>query len=312
MHMEVPVIDVSHLRGGDLEQRLVVAAEIGLACREVGFFYCVGHGITDISRESVFYESKRFFALPEEEKFAIARDKVGNNRGYVGLATERLDLASLPDRKEAFNIGLELPGDDPDIDRPFRGLNAWPTLPGWRDVMLSYYRACLNLGVTLHRAFSLDLGLPEDFFDDKLQRPMATLRLLRYPGMQTDVDTTGGPGAGDHTDYGNLTILAVDGVAGLEVRRRDGGWINAPAIAGSLICNIGDCLMRWSNDTYLSTPHRVRVPASERYSIAFFLDPNPEALVVPVLTDAGGQPRYAPMSAEAYMQSRLDPTYDRN
>jgi isopenicillin N synthase-like dioxygenase len=310
MIMELPVIDVAGLRQEDLEQRRTVAGAIGRACREAGFFYCLGHGIEQATVTALFDASKRFFSLPDVEKRALARDRVGNNRGYVGIQEERLDLTALPDRKEAFNIGLELAPGDPSADEPFRGSNAWPDLPGWRALMLAYYDSCLKLGVTIHRAFSLDLGLPEDFFDDKLDRPIAILRLLRYPGVGADDKQGEAPGAGDHTDYGNLTILATDGVAGLEVRRRDGTWLDAPAIPGAFICNIGDCLMRWSNDAYISTPHRVRVPLTERYSVAFFLDPNPDAPIAPVALAAGAEAKYVPTTGAAYLRSRLDPTYE--
>ncbi|WP_376090296.1 2OG-Fe(II) oxygenase family protein [Roseomonas sp. CCTCC AB2023176] len=118
-------------------------------------------------------------------------------------------------------------------------------------------------------------------------------------------------GAGEHTDYGNLTILATDGTPGLEVRRRDGRWLDVPDVPGALVCNIGDCLMRWSNGTYASTPHRVRNPARERYSAAFFLDPNPEALVaaLPGTTGPSRRANWPPTTGAAYLRERLDATY---
>ncbi len=301
----LPVIDVSPLlRGGDGAARRDVAPVLGRACREVGFFYCVGHGIAPATLRGAFAASRLLFALPDAARRALSMSVVGDNRGYSGLGEERLDLAAAPDRKESFNIGFEMAPDDPALaSEPFRGVNAWPDLPGWREEMLDYYDACLRLGIAIHRGFSLDLALPEDFFDRKLDRPLATLRLLRYPrgGLAQD----DGPGAVLNTDYGNITLLAVDGVAGLEVRRRDGVWLDAPSVDGAFICNIGDCLQRWSNDTYVSTPHRVRVPAEERYSIAFFLDPNPDAVIVPVV----GEPRYGETTGADYLRSRLEPTH---
>ena len=169
-----------------------------------------------------------------------------------------------------------------------------------------------QLGRDLHRAFALDLGLPPDFFEAKLDRPMATLRLLHYPPRPATV-AEGQLGAGAHTDYGNLTLLATDEVGGLEVRRRDGGgWIPAPVVPDTFVCNIGDCLMRWTNDVYVSTPHRVVSPAGrERYSVAFFLDPNPDALVACLDSCAGpGRPaKYPPVTAADYLRQRLDATY---
>ena len=170
--------------------------------------------------------------------------------------------------------------------------------------MLAYYDACAALGARLHRAFARDLGLEPDFFADKFDRPMATLRLLRYPAAAEERI-----GAGEHTDYGNLTLLATDDVGGLEVRTRAGDWIEAPPRAGAFIVNIGDCLMRWTNDVYVSTPHRVvNRSARERTSIAFFFDPNPEAEVaaIPSCVARGEAARYPPILAADYLKLRLD------
>jgi len=106
-------------------------------------------------------------------------------------------------------------------------------------------------------------------------------------------------------------LLATDDVAGLQVCTRDGNWIYAPSIAGAFICNIGDCLMRWANDVYASTPHRVWPPQRERFSIAFFLDPNPDALVcaIPSCVPQGESPRYAPIAAADYLRERFAATY---
>jgi isopenicillin N synthase-like dioxygenase len=119
-------------------------------------------------------------------------------------------------------------------------------------------------------------------------------------------------GAGVHTDYGNVTLLATDAAGGLMVRDRSGQWLDAPVIPGAFVCNIGDCLMRWTNDIYVSTPHKVVTPPGrDRYSIAFFLDPDPDARVacLPTCTDATRPMKYPPVSAADFLRSRLEPTY---
>ena len=182
--------------------------------------------------DKAFAEARRFFALPLADKEAIAMRIVGGNRGYAGLLGEALDPTRGPDLKEAFNIGLDLGPDDPELlaGKPFRALNAWPASPGFRNTILAYFDACGALGLRVHRAFARDLGLPLAFFEDKFDRPMATLRLLRYPAAPTDRGAD--VGAGVHTDYGNITLLATDDVGGLQVQRRDGRWIDAPPLAG--------------------------------------------------------------------------------
>jgi isopenicillin N synthase-like dioxygenase len=309
MPRPLPILDLSSWREGDPASLTRIAAKAGAACRDVGFFYVVNHSVDGDLIAAAFAQSRSFFGLPLAERQALAIEKVGGNRGYSGMLHEALDPGRGPDMKEAFNVGLEIAPDDPELlsGQPFRSLNAWPRLPHFRETLLAYYDACAALGAGLHRAFACDLGLKPDYFDDKFDRPMATLRLLHYPAPPARSDPL--IGAGAHTDYGNLTLLATDDVGGLEVRARDGEWIEAPVVPGAFIVNIGDCLMRWTNDIYVSTPHRVvNRSARERYSIAFFYDPNPEAVVetIPSCVRQGESIRYPPILAADYLKQRLD------
>ena len=179
----------------------------------------------------------------------MAIGRLGHNRGYVGPGVEALDEKSAADHKEAFNL-IWTDGLDPARQR-------LADLPGFRAVVQATSTRCWRSDAAAS-AFALDLGLEEDFFADKIDRPRrpcacCTTRRRARCGGRAD-------GAGTHTDYGNVTLLATDGVAGLQVRRRDGRWVDAPAVPGAFICNIGDCLMRWTNDVYVSTPHRVLQP----------------------------------------------------
>ncbi len=309
---DIPVIDIMLLSSDRLADRRAVAARIGEACRGAGFFLITGHGVAPGIVEAAFAASRRYFDQPLDAKLELQMTAATGNRGYAGLEVERLNERAA-DLKEAFNVGLDLRPDDPQIiaKKPFRAVNLWPDLPGWRATVLAYYDSCMRVSRNLHRGFSLDLGIAEDFFDDKIDQPIATLRMLHYP--PAPAAGTDQPGAGEHTDYGTVTILATDGVPGLEVRRRDGGWIRAPHVPGAFICNIGDCLMRWTNDIYVSTPHRVVPPARDRYSIAFFVDPNPEA-VVRVLDSCRrpGEPlKYEPVTGADYLRSRFAATYSK-
>jgi isopenicillin N synthase-like dioxygenase len=309
MPRPLPILDLSSWREGDRASLTRIAAEAGAACRDVGFFYVVNHAVDEGLIAATFDQSRRFFALPLAERQALAIETIGGNRGYSGMLHEALDPGRGPDMKEAFNVGLEIAPDDPDLlsGQPFRSLNAWPSLPNFREALLAYYDACAALGARLHRAFACDLGLEPDFFDDKFDRPMATLRLLHYPAPPAGSEPR--TGAGVHTDYGNLTLLATDDVGGLEVCARDGEWIEAPVVPGAFIVNIGDCLMRWTNDIYVSTPHRVvNRSARERYSIAFFYDPNPDAIVetIPSCVRQGERVRYPPILAADHLKRRLD------
>ncbi|MEL6426870.1 MAG: 2-oxoglutarate and iron-dependent oxygenase domain-containing protein [Pseudomonadota bacterium] len=296
----IPLLDYAEFVEGDAER---FVRNFSQAARETGFFLLCNHGIGPAIRTEVFAQAEALFALPQEEKARISIAMSSHNRGYVDLGEERLDGARA-DRKEAFNIGLDLPADDPRVagGEPFRGVNLWPDLPGFRESMLTYFEAIWSLGVDLHRAVARDLGQPEDVFAPHFTAPMATLRLLHYPASGP-----GEIGAGIHTDYGALTLLATDHVSGLQVRTRSGEWIDVPRSDGALVVNIGDCLMRWTNDIYVSTPHRVLPPKEERYSVAFFLDPNPDA-VISALPGTGAA-KYPDVTGADYLTSRLNATY---
>lgn len=299
----IPIIDIADLQSEDLPRRAAVAQAIGSACRDIGFFAVTGHGVPAEIIEDTFVAAAEFFAQPIEAKRILGRDVHGHNRGYVALGTESLDEKARPDLKEAFNLIWT-----DEISRP---PNVWPKLPGWRERVQRYFDAVYAVGRRLHTAFALDLGLPDDYFSDKIDRPMAALRLLHYPAEFAFDTPVGQAGAGRHTDYGNVTLLATDGVAGLQVQSRDGCWTDVPPLPNNFVCNIGDCLMRWSNDVYVSTPHRVLPPLRERYSIAFFLDPNPDAEVraLPGCVKPGEKPKYPPVTATEYIRQRFAATY---
>lgn len=216
----IPVIDIAGLRSVDAADRRRVAAEIGAACRSVGFFAVTGHGVPDETVRGAFAAARAFFAQPLAAKAALAMRAESGNRGYVGLGVEQLDEKH-GDAKEAFDVSLQAPRPPLGV-APEAGCtrdDEWPELPGWRPAAEAYFAAVHALGTLLLRAFALDLHLDEDFFSRGVGRT-ALLRMLRYPCVEgSDVVV----GAGEHTDYDNLTLLAVDGGAsGLQVGKMEG------------------------------------------------------------------------------------------
>ncbi|WP_102224285.1 isopenicillin N synthase family dioxygenase [Acidimangrovimonas sediminis] len=313
----IPLLDWSLYSGG--ADRAGFVAALGQACRETGFFLLENHGLSEALVAETFAQGDAFFALPDAEKAPLDIRRNPHNRGWACQGSEALDEQSgQMDRKEAFNVGFDLPPRDPRVvaGEPFRGVNVWPALPGFRETLMRYYEAALNLGVTLMSAVAEDLSLPPDRFGPEFTEPMATLRLLHYPasagtgagtGDRTGEGIGEGIGAGAHTDYGALTLLMTDGVAGLQVKPRGADWLDVPQVPGALVVNIGDCLMRWTNDTYASTPHRVLAPKARRRSIAFFLDPNPDSVIAAL--PGTGTPRYPEVTGADYLRARLNATY---
>ncbi len=300
----IPVLDWRSFE----TDRAGFVAQLGAAVRGPGFFLLTHSQVPQTLRTQVFAQADAFFGLPVKAKADLSILKTPHYRGWAAQGDESLDDSSAQvDQKESFNIGLDLAPDDPRVQagEPFRGVNVWPDLPEFRDTMLTYYDAALRQGVALLEALALDLGLKQDHFTPLFQSSLSALRLLHYPPGS---DAPNQIGAGSHTDYGAITLLMTDGEPGLQVKPRGGDWADVPHIEGAYVVNIGDCMMRWTNDIYRSTPHRVLPPKRQRRSVAMFIEANPDTLVTAL--PGTGTPKYAPIRAADYLQSRLDATYE--
>lgn len=309
----IPVIDIGDLRGGSPDAVAEVAAQIREASTDVGFFYIRNHGIDPAIREAALLASKRFFALPLEVKAGTAVN--GQHRGFMAPGGAKMHETARADLKESFNWALDLAADDPDVlsgDKPLLGPNNWPDndLPDLRPALYDYYLAACDCGRDLMRAFAVGLSADEAFFAPHFTRPIARGSALYYPPQPPQM----GPeqfGVGAHTDYGCLTLLWQDEVGGLQVQGRDGDWVTAHPIPDTLVVNVGDLLARWSNDRFVSTPHRVvNASGRERYSMAVFFDPNYDAVVDPTeLLQPGDAPKYEPILAGEHVKARFDAAF---
>jgi isopenicillin N synthase-like dioxygenase len=315
---EIPVIDFGPFLTGDLAARRAVAAQIGQACRDIGFFYLKNHGISEDLVARTFAEAKRFFDQPMDRKLEIDIEKSPCHRGYFKVGGENLDPAKQTaggDLKEGVKIGRDLAADHPLVTAgtPLHGPNLWPRdLPGWQGAMQSYFDALVGLGKQIMHAFALSLDLEECYFDRLLTDPMATLGPLHYPPQRGSI-TEQQIGAGAHTDFGCLTILAQDMNGGLQVKNAAGTWIDATPIPGTFVINIGDMMARWTNNLFASTQHRViNTSGAERYSIPFFFDPNFHAEVAALETcvDARHPPVFPPTTGGRHLLDMIDATFD--
>jgi isopenicillin N synthase-like dioxygenase len=268
----IPVLDLALFDAGP-EARRRFLHDLGAAARDVGFLYLVGHGISEALSRTVFDLSRRFFALPEEEKLAIEMVHSPHFRGYTRVGREL--TRGRPDLREQLDVGLEaealaeVPADEPWLR--LQGPNQWPaSLPELRPALLRWQGELTRVLLTLLDAFALALEQPEDAFDD-LVGPTASrlVKIIRYPGVPAG---TSDQGVGAHKDSGILTAVWQDRKGGLEVET-EFGWVPARPIPGALVINIGE-LLELATDGYLrATVHRVVSPAegSERLSIAYFL-----------------------------------------
>ena len=311
----LPVIDVGDLFSPDLARRQAVAQTMGQACRDVGFMYIVNHGIAQHDIDAVYAAADAFYALPDHIKQRYDINRLGRHRGYVaigGLAADSHDAQAF-DHHEGFEVGLELPETDADYraGNLMYGPNVWPEeLPEFRAVVYRYFEQVRGLGCQLFRGFALALDTPERYFDDLIDKPMAQLRVLRYPPQPQPIDPRH-IGVGAHTDYECFTILA-SSAPGLQVRNSLGHWIAAPPLPGAFVINIGDILARWTNDVFLSTVHRViNSSGAQRFSLPFFFGANFNAEVSCLQSCQSEQrpARYAPITAGEWTVSNITAAY---
>lgn len=305
MQPSIPIVNFEPFWSGSATTQQAIATQIDRACREVGFFYLSNSGLPETLVARQFEQSRALFALPLAAKQQLAWTSAASNRGYGSLGREQLDPTGAGDHKETFNLGRELD------ELPIELQNAWPQqLPEFRATAIEFFAACVQVAEVVLRSIALALNLPIEFFVARHSEQAHTLRLLHYPPLPAHLPAR--DRAGVHTDYGSITLL-FQGGDGLEVQTVSGTWIAVPPLADMVVVNLGDLMQRWTNDEYRSTPHRVRAGATPRQSIAFFCDPNPDVEIACLtgLSDRSqSEPaRYAPISAAAYLRSRLQRTY---
>ena len=290
---ELPVIDMAPLLVPEPHApRVEVARAIRAACRQFGFFYVSGHGIDPDVLDAMAQAAHRFFALDEDIKNRISMDRGGLAwRGFFPVGGEL--TSGLPDVKEGLYFGTGLPASDPRVAAgwPLHGANLWPEeVPELEPAVRAYMDGAARAGQALLEGIAMALDLaPEYFARTYTGDPTLLFRIFHYPDQPGSAYAdTPSWGVGEHTDYGLLTLLAQDDLGGLQVKTAT-GWIDAPPIPGTLVCNIGDMLDRLTGGWFRSTPHRVRNSSGKgRLSFPFFLDPDFAAEMKP-LPDAAAR-----------------------
>ncbi|KAJ5727381.1 gibberellin 20-oxidase [Penicillium malachiteum] len=331
-NLSIPIIDLEPARTGTPEQAAQVAQEVYLAFKNVGFAYIKNHGVPQSLVDGAFEWSQKFFALSQSDKMKSPHPPYGwYQRGYSGVGREKVvqmifdeegiaGKRKTPDVKESYDLGNE---NDPRLP------NIWPAeelIPGFRAHFNQFYEACAAAEDLLLRTIAIGMGLEETFFLDYHRNKTNQCRLLHYPAVEEELLRRGeAERVAAHSDFGTMTILFQDEVGGLEVEdiHEKGKFNPAPYIQGTAVVNIGDLLMRWSNDELKSTLHRVRAPplmdsdttrskmTPDRYSIPYFISPDRDR-VIECLPGCYGPDRpknYEPVTTQQYVDMRLNAIY---
>jgi len=307
----LPVIDIApFLNNGSAAERAAVARELRRVCIDIGFFYLVGHGISEAELDEALERGRDFFRLPLAEKEKLRFNAARFGYFPLGGANE---YGKAGDLKERFSYTREaIPGEP--VEGNFgAGQSCWPeerVLPGFRDFFVAHIAKRAALTRALAQVFALSLDLPQDYFDAAFRHLGCVLMFNYYPKIAQPAGAVDPhsiePGRwsfSPHTDYGAFTVLLQDQLGGLQVRNSAGDWIDVTPLPGSFVINIGDMFAMWTNDLYKSSLHRVmNFNDAERLSLALFTYPQgqTEIACLPSCMSADHPPRYQPVQAEAY------------
>lgn len=317
---DIPRIDVSaYMAAGDDDDDEIdeaalssIVEQLRYACRHVGFYYLLGHGISDDQMKETFAAVKAFYDLPTETKQGLQMDRpdfpVGGV-GYLPLHNRKLPTRSRGNANEAFVIKRQLSGKAKIALKD----NQWPdedVLPGFQSQVTAYAERMETLALKLLPLYARALDVNPDFFAEGFTSPMYRLRMTKYPPMPTTAEEFG---ISPHVDTSFLTLLAQDSEGLVIYSERRQCWLRAPLVPGALIVNSGELLRQWTNDSFLSVKHFAHQRANNaaddsgkktrqaRYSIPFFFNANADYRMhcIPTCCDTDGNPpKYPPFSYE--------------
>jgi isopenicillin N synthase-like dioxygenase len=318
---EVPAIDIAPwVSGGDASARRAVAAAIDDACSRVGFMQILGHQIPTPVVDGLVRAMDQFFGLGEELKNSYRVQ--GANRGYSPPKSESLSLSlgvesatRMNDFFEAFNVGVEARSfTHLELDEADYGINIWPAeAADFERSVSDYFTEAARVARALTSIFCDSLGLAPGYFERLTDHSIDVLRMNNYALPERAVTLDGEfIGMGEHTDFGIVTVLWADQVAGLQVLGTDRRWHDVEPLDGALLVNLGDLTARITNDRWMSTLHRVKPPIVDgivrrRRSAAFFHDGNVDAVIAtaPAFLDADADGAYGPITVRDHIAAKL-------
>lgn len=300
----IPVVDYRDWTSDDPEARARYVRTVGEGLEEFGFI-AISHSPTDPALVDRCYEAARdVFALPEATKRAYETPEDGRQRGYTSFGVEHAKDQAVPDLKEFWHVGRDLPQDHPLALSRDIPPNQYPSeLPAFESSFRALFEAQETLVRSLLSALALHLELPRDYFDAIIRDGNSVLRVIHYPPLGPDAPE-GAVRAAQHEDINLMTILPISREPGLELLTRDGDWMAVNPPPGVMVADTGDMMNLLTGGRVPATTHRVVNPPGDaahkaRYSIPFFCHPHPDHVLKPLWGDGRS------ITARDFLKERL-------
>ncbi len=305
----IPLVDLSKFENGSPGERTAFVEKLGKAFHEIGFVGVTGHGIPKSLIDDFYRTSKAFFALDTATKSKYEVPGLAGQRGYTSLGKEHAKGSNVADLKEFFQIGQEVPDNDP-LKLEYPDNVAVAEMPDFPNLERQLYQAFEEKGGMLLRAIAIHLSLPEDYFDQQIEKGNSILRAIHYPPILSEPKSA--IRAESHEDINLITLLVGASAGGLQLLNMEGEWQDIQPEDDEIVINVGDMLQRLTNNYLKSTTHRVVNPPREmwhlpRLSIPFFLHPkgSMDLTVLGSCVTADRPVAYDPITAGDYLDERL-------
>lgn len=304
---EVPTLSLASYTQGTVAERQAFVEGLFNGIKDYGFIILKDHGVDTKMFDRGYEILQKVFALPLHEKTKYIPPAKDGQRGYTPFGKEHAKDSPVMDLKEFWHVGRELP--EGHVDRAHQPDNIWPIeYPEFKETFLSLFNQLEIAGATMLEALTGPLAVEKDFFAKMIYNGSSVFRLLHYPPIGKDVDPRC-LRAAPHEDINFITILPAATSSGLQLKDRDGQWLDVEAANGTLIVDAGDMLARLTNDVIPSTTHQVvNTPESgskSRYSMPFFMHPRPEAMLSCLPSCRGTGAKYTDITAGQFLYQRL-------
>lgn len=304
---KVPELSLnSYIEGSQTDrQKFIDNFFVGL--KEYGFIVLKDHPIPDALLNNAYALLEELFSLETQTKLKYALKENGFQRGYTPFGQEHAKDSPVMDLKEFWHVGRDL--QEGHRYSSIYPKNVWPSeLPEFQSIMTKIYRSLDEAGKVMLEALTYSLDLERGFFTKMMGEGNSILRLLHYPPIPDGVDPRC-VRAAPHEDINLITILVAATASGLQLKDRDGKWLPIESDPNSLIVDAGDMLARLTNDVIPSTTHQVVNPNDgtngHRYSMPYFIHPNPDAMLTCLASCRGAGEKYPPISSQDFLMQRL-------